>query len=52
MITIAKDWVAQMKTGNLSESEIWVALKSMVWRTLSYPLLALNLTRNCQAVLL
>jgi len=35
-----------MATGKLSRQEMWVAAHSTIWRTLSYPLPALNLTRQ------
>jgi hypothetical protein len=42
---LAHDWVEKMQQGNLNRSEIWVALQSTVWRTLSYPLPAINLSK-------
>jgi hypothetical protein len=40
------EWAAAMKNGHLFQTEAWVALQSTLWRTLSYPLSALNLTRK------
>jgi hypothetical protein len=52
MIKTAKDWVAKLRAGNLSQTEVWVAVQSTIWQTLVYPLLALNLTRKeCEAIM-
>jgi hypothetical protein len=52
MINIAKEWVAKMKEGKLSRTEIWLAVQLTVWRTLIYPLPALNLTKQeCEQIM-
>ncbi len=41
-----------MKTGHLSKTEVWHSLQSTLWRTLSYPLPAINLTRaQCKSIM-
>jgi len=52
MITQGKEWVGNMKVGRLSRSEVWIAWQSTIWRTLVYPLPALNLTQQeCSAIM-
>jgi len=52
IINIAKEWVAKMKEGKLSRTEIWLAVQLTVWRTLIYPLPALNLTKQeCEQIM-
>lgn len=41
-----------MRTGKISQSETWLAITSTIWRTLSYPLPATNLTKQqCEAIM-
>jgi hypothetical protein len=52
MRKVARDWVALMREGNLSRSEMWTVVQSTVWRTLNYPLPAINLTeKECEAIM-
>lgn len=39
-------WADAMRTGKLSRQNTWTAISTTIWRTLSYPLSALNLTRQ------
>lgn len=39
-------WADAMRTGKLSRQNAWTAISTTIWRTLSYPLSALNLTRQ------
>jgi hypothetical protein len=48
----AKDWVTQMRAGNLSRQELWTSLCSTIMPTLTYPLPASNLTKKqCEKIL-
>jgi hypothetical protein len=38
-------WADQMRTGVIRKDEMWLALHSTIWRTLSYPLNAVNITK-------
>jgi hypothetical protein len=40
----ALQWADQMRTGVIRKDETWLALHSTIWRTLSYPLNAVNIT--------
>jgi hypothetical protein len=52
MMNMARDWVALMREGNLSRSEMWMAVQSTLWRTLIYPLPAINLMKKeCEAIM-
>ncbi len=45
-------WVEQMRTGVIKKNETWLALQSTIWRTLCYPLNAVNLTKQqCEAIM-
>jgi hypothetical protein len=45
-------WADQMRTGKLSRTEYWLAFYSTLWRTLEYPLPALNLTqKQCEDIM-
>jgi hypothetical protein len=39
-------WADGMRTGRISREDAWLAFYSTVWKTLLYPLLALNLIRE------
>jgi hypothetical protein len=41
----ALQWADQMRTGVIRKDETWLALHSTIWRTLSYPLNAVNITK-------
>jgi hypothetical protein len=42
----------QMQTGLIQRDEMWLALQSTIWRTLCYPLNAMNLsTQECNAIM-
>jgi len=43
---LAIDWVQKVKQEKLTRTELWVALQSTIWRTLSYPLPAINLSKT------
>ncbi len=45
-------WADQMRTGKLSHIESWTALHSTLWKSLEYPLPALNLTKKqCEEIM-
>jgi len=46
MHSAAIDWADHMRTGKISRSDAWLSFSSTVFRTLVYPLPALNLTRD------
>jgi hypothetical protein len=49
---MAYTWAAEMRKCNLSKSEAWIALISTLWRSLSYPIPALNLTKDqCEKIM-
>jgi hypothetical protein len=43
---LAIKWADCMRTGRISREDAWLAFYSTIWKTLSYPLPALNLTRE------
>jgi hypothetical protein len=43
---IASLWADNMRTGCIFKKDAWLALHSTIWRTLCYPLPALNLTKQ------
>jgi hypothetical protein len=48
----ANKWADGMRTGKISPSKVWLAITSTIWRTLSYPLPATNLTKQqCEAIM-
>jgi len=52
MQQMATEWAASLKQGKLSKSKVWLALISPLWRSLSYPLPALNLTKEqCEQIM-
>jgi hypothetical protein len=46
MRQMALDWASSLKQVKLSKSEAWIALTFTLWRSLLYPLPALNLTKK------
>jgi len=45
-------WADAMQTGMLSKSDVWLVLCSTIWRTLVYPLPAINLTcEQCESIM-
>jgi hypothetical protein len=46
MKSMVDTWVDQMRRGKLSKTDVWTALQSTIWRTISYPLPALNLSKK------
>jgi hypothetical protein len=46
MIEKANLWADHMCTGVITKAETWLALNSTIWRTFSYPLNALNLSKK------
>jgi hypothetical protein len=45
-------WAEQMRTGVIKKDETWLAIQSTIWRTLCYPLNAVNLTKQqCKAIM-
>jgi hypothetical protein len=43
---LALDWVANIQQGQLTKNEMWVALQSTIWRTLSYCLPIISLSKS------
>jgi hypothetical protein len=46
MLTKVQQWADEMRTGNISRSEVWLALTTTIWRTLCYSLSAINLSKE------
>ncbi len=52
MLTSAIKWADCMRTGMIPRDDAWLAFQSTIWKTLSYPLPALNLTKEeCEKIL-
>jgi hypothetical protein len=51
MIEKANLWADHMCTGVITKAETWLALNSTIWRTFSYPLNALNLSKKQRSCL-
>jgi hypothetical protein len=52
MLDKAVKWADNMRTGRISKNEVWLAFSSTIWRTLCYPLPALNLTKKqCELIM-
>jgi hypothetical protein len=52
MVNSAIQWADAMRSGRISKSEVWLAITSTIWRTLTYPLPAINLTREqCEKIM-
>jgi hypothetical protein len=46
MIEQTQLWADHMRTGVICKDETWLALQSTIWRSLCYPLNAVNLTKH------
>ncbi len=46
MQKLAVHWADCMRTGRISKDDAWLSFQSTIWKTLSYPLSALNLSRK------
>jgi hypothetical protein len=46
MLQTVIQWSDNMRTGRISKRETWLAFISTIWRTLCYPLPAINFTRK------
>jgi len=52
MIQASNKWADAMRSGSLSRSDVRLSLISTIWRTLLYPLPALNLTKTeCELIM-
>jgi hypothetical protein len=52
MIQAATRWADAMGTGSISKEDVWTAIHSTIWQTLSYPLPALRLPKaECNAIM-
>jgi hypothetical protein len=52
MVQAANKWADAMQTGTISRSEVKTSLISTIWRTLIYPLLALNPSKaDCEKIM-
>jgi len=40
------DWIQHLASGKLTHLEMWTAVQTTIWRTLAYPLQAINLSRQ------
>jgi hypothetical protein len=40
------DWIQQLSSSKLTRPEMWTAAQTTIWRTLAYPLPAINLSRQ------
>jgi hypothetical protein len=46
LMSLAIGWADAMRTGTISKEDAWLALSSTIWRSLSYPLAALLLSKQ------
>jgi len=52
MITAAQKWADAMRSGSISRLDVHLSLISTIWRTLLYPLPALNLSKeDCEKIM-
>jgi hypothetical protein len=52
MLSKVRQWADAMRTGNISRSDVWLALNMTIFRTLCYPLSATNLTKvQCEKLM-
>lgn len=52
MIRLATQWSDNMRSGKILREDAWLAINSTILHTLSYPLPALNLSRDqCEAIM-
>jgi hypothetical protein len=52
MIIQANTWADQIRMGKLQRDEVWLALNSSLWKTLTYPFDAMDLTEEeCKAIM-
>ena len=52
MRKLSLQWSLDMKQGRLTKNEAWLSLTSTLWRSLDYPLPALNLTKDqCEHIM-
>jgi hypothetical protein len=48
----AMKWLDAMHSGQISRSEAWLAITSTIWKTLTYPLLAIKLSKEqCKEIM-
>jgi hypothetical protein len=45
LLSLSTKWADAMRTGHISKDEAWLAVTTTIWRSLSYPLAALRLTK-------
>jgi hypothetical protein len=52
MLAKVQQWANALSTGNISRSEVWLALTTTIWQTLCYPLSSINLSRlQCEKLM-
>lgn len=52
MKEMAIHWADCMRTGRIPKDDAWFAFQSTIWKSLSYPLLALNITKDeCEKIM-
>ncbi len=52
LLKLAEQWADNMRTGVITRDEAWLAINSTLWKTKTYPLNALNLSKQqCQAIM-
>jgi hypothetical protein len=52
MEKLATSWADSMRTGQIPKDDTWLALQSTIWKSLSYPLPALNMSiEACESIM-
>lgn len=52
LIQMATQWVDNVWAGKITRDDVWLVVMSTIWRTIAYPLPALNLTKQqCNAII-
>jgi hypothetical protein len=52
MMDLAIEWADCMRTGKIPKDDAWLAFNSTIWKTLSYPLPALNMSKEeCESIM-
>jgi hypothetical protein len=53
MTSMSVLWADQMRAGKLSRSDAWTSFHSTIWRSLAYPLPAINLSKKqCEVIMM
>jgi hypothetical protein len=52
MLEASQKWAAQIKASNLRQMDAWLALSSVIWRIMEYPLICMTLTeKQCEQIM-